>query len=136
MFALSAIYIMLGADFIGVIQVLVYAGAIMVLFLFVVMLLNLASASSVADIRPPWARIIAGFVGLILVAEIMTIGRSKLPESWLLARTNAAAIAPGEGVMSGIARPLFGEYVLAFELAAVLLLVAIVGAVLLGRGRR
>jgi NADH:ubiquinone oxidoreductase subunit 6 (subunit J) len=75
-------------------------------------------------------------VGLILVAEIMTIGRSKLPESWLLARTNAAAIAPGEGVMSGIARPLFGEYVLAFELAAVLLLVAIVGAVLLGRGRR
>jgi NADH-quinone oxidoreductase subunit J len=136
MFALAAIYIMLGADFIGAIQVLVYAGAIMVLFLFVVMLLNLGTPTEIADLKPPWTRIIVAFVALALLAEIMAIGRARLPERWELARTNAAALLPGEGIMSGVARPLFGEYVLAFEVAAVLLLVAVVGAVLLGRGRR
>ena len=136
MFALAAIYVMLGADFIGVIQILVYAGAIMVLFLFVVMLLNLGTPSEIADLKPPWTRIIAGFVALALVALLMNIGRAKLPEKWVLATENAAALAPGEGIMEGVARPLFGEYVMAFELAAVLLLVAIVGAVMLGRGRR
>ena len=137
MFALSAIYIMLGADFIGVIQVLVYAGAIMVLFLFVVMLLNLGSPDSIADLKPPWTRIIAAFVALALVSVLMTIGRSALlGDRWALGRTNAAALEPGQGIMTGVAQPLFGEYVLAFEVAAVLLLVAIVGAVMLGRGRR
>ena len=136
MFALAAIYVMLGADFIGVIQILVYAGAIMVLFLFVVMLLNLGTPTEIADLKPRWTRIIAGFVALALLAEIMTIGRARLPEKWILARENAAALAPGDGIMAGVARPLFGEYVLAFELAAILLLVAIVGAVMLGRGRR
>ena len=135
MFALAAIYVMLGADFIGVIQILVYAGAIMVLFLFVVMLLNLGAPSEIADLKPPWTRIIAGFVALALVALLMNIGRAKLPEKWLLTE-NAAALAPGEGIIAGVSRPLFGEYVMAFELAAVLLLVAIVGAVMLGRGRR
>jgi NADH-quinone oxidoreductase subunit J len=136
MFALAAIYVMLGADFIGVIQVLVYTGAIMVLFLFVVMLLNLGTPTEIADLRPPWTRIIAGFVALALVALLMNIGRANLPEKWVLVRENAAALAPGEGIMAGVSRPLFGEYVLAFEIAAVLLLVAVVGAVILGRGPR
>jgi NADH-quinone oxidoreductase subunit J len=135
MFSLSAIFIMLGADFIGVIQVLVYAGAIMVRFLFVVMLLNLGRPGASADLRPPWARLFAGAVALVLLSLIMTIGSTNLPDRWTLARTNAAAIKPGEGIMTGVAQPLFGEYVLAFELAAVLLLVAIVGAVLVGRSR-
>jgi len=136
MFALAAIYVLLDAQFIAVIQILVYAGAIMVLFLFVVMLLNLGTPTEIADLKPRWTRIIAGFVALALLAEIMTIGRARLPEKWILARENAAALAPGDGIMAGVARPLFGEYVLAFELAAILLLVAIVGAVMLGRGRR
>jgi NADH-quinone oxidoreductase subunit J len=136
MFALAAIYVLLSAEFIGVIQVLVYAGAIMVLFLFVVMLLNLGSPAAIADMKPPWTRIFAAVVALVLVAMLMTIGGAKLPPDWVLARQNAAAIPAGEGIMSVIARPLFSEYVLAFELAAVLLLVAIVGAVLVGRTRR
>jgi NADH-quinone oxidoreductase subunit J len=136
MFALAAIYIMLGADFIGIIQILVYTGAIMVLFLFVVMLLNLGTPSEIADFRPGWTRIIAGFVALALLAQIMAIGRSQLPDSFTMARTNMAAPAAGDGVMTPVAQPLFGEYVLAFELAAILLLVAVVGAVLIGRGRR
>ena len=136
MFALAAIYVMLGAEFIGVIQVLVYAGAIMVLFLFVVMLLNLGTPSEIADLKPAWTRIIAGFIALVLLAMLMNIGRAAVPGRWTLAQANAAALAPGEGIMAGVARPLFGEYVLAFEVSAVLLLVAIVGAVMLGRGRR
>lgn len=136
MFALAALYVMLGAEFIGAVQVLVYAGAIMVLFLFVVMLLNLGEPAGIADLRPRWTRIIAAFLGLALVAELMAVGRSQLPDRWLLARINTAAPLPGEGVMTAVAQPLFGEYLLAFEMAAILLLVAVVGAVLLGRGRR
>jgi NADH-quinone oxidoreductase subunit J len=136
MFALSAIYVMLGADFIGVIQVLVYAGAIMVLFLFVVMLLNLGSPAAIADLKPPWTRIMAGAVGVILVALLMNIGRAHLPDRWTLQNINVAAPQTGDGIMTGVARPLFGEYVIAFEIAAVLLLVAIVGAVLVGRPRK
>jgi NADH-quinone oxidoreductase subunit J len=136
MFALAAIYVMLGADFIGVIQVLVYAGAIMVLFLFVVMLLNLGSPAEIADLKPRWTRMIAAFVALIFLALISAIGRTRLPERWVLARENAASPGPGEGIMTPIARPLFGEYVLAFEVAAVLLLIAVVGAVMLGRSKR
>src|SRR3954452_22581703 len=64
MFCLAALYVMLEAHFIGVIQVLVYAGAIMVVFLFVVMLLNLGHASEIADTRGKWGRLAAGLLGL------------------------------------------------------------------------
>src|SRR5687767_4882021 len=79
MFSLAALYIMLGAQFIGAIQVLVYAGAIMVVFLFVIMLLNLGNPSEIADIRGKWAGLLAGFIGLALLAELMTLARSRVP---------------------------------------------------------
>src|ERR671912_1014902 len=60
MFALAAEYILLDAQFIGVIQVLVYAGAIMVVFLFVVMLLNLGRADGATDMRGKWGQLAAG----------------------------------------------------------------------------
>src|SRR5215218_7905421 len=63
MFCLSAEYVMLGAHFIGVMQVLVYAGAIMVVFLFVIMLLNLGHASEVADARGLWGKLGAALLG-------------------------------------------------------------------------
>src|SRR3954466_11388061 len=64
MFCLAALYVMLDAQFIGVIQVLVYAGAIMVVFLFVVMLLNLGQPTEIADIRGKWGKLAAAFLGL------------------------------------------------------------------------
>ena len=64
MFNLAALYIMMDAHFVGAIQVLVYAGAIMVLFLFVVMLLNLGHPDELSDIRGKWGRLAAGGVGL------------------------------------------------------------------------
>ena len=64
MFSLAALYVLLDAQFIGVIQVLVYAGAIMVVFLFVIMLLNLGHASDISDARGMGWKLAAGLVGL------------------------------------------------------------------------
>ena len=135
MFSVAALFVMLDAQFIGVMQVLVYAGAIMVVFLFVVMLLNLGHPSELAAPRGKWWKLGAGLVGLGLLSEIMVIARSKLPQQLLvptdfneqqLQKLNAVGI---------IAEPLFRDYILAFELTSVLLLVAIAGAVVLARGR-
>src|SRR5215203_7418148 len=80
MFALAALYVMLDAHFIGVIQVLVYAGAIMVVFLFVIMLLNLGHASAIDDARGMGWKLAAGFAGLALLAQVMALAGRKLPE--------------------------------------------------------
>ena len=135
MFALAAIYVMLEAHFIGVIQVLVYAGAIMVVFLFVVMLLNLGEASEVSDMRGKWGRIAAGFVGLALLAEVMVLARSRLPESLLVPDAYMSTQVRTLGAVGAVAQPLFTDYLLAFEVTSVLLLVAIIGAVILGKRR-
>src|SRR4029078_7533755 len=78
MFALSAECVLLDAQFIGVMQVLVYAGAIMVVFLFVVMLLNLGHPSEIADARGRWPTFVAAVIGILLITEIMVIGRGKI----------------------------------------------------------
>src|SRR5919112_6549007 len=73
MFCLAALYVMLEAHFIGIIQVLVYAGAIMVVFLFVVMLLNLGHPSAIADARGKAPVLVAAVIGLGLISELMAI---------------------------------------------------------------
>ncbi|HUQ46843.1 MAG TPA: NADH-quinone oxidoreductase subunit J [Gemmatimonadaceae bacterium] len=133
MFSLAAIYILLDAQFIGVMQVLVYAGAIMVVFLFVVMLLNLGHPSEIADTRGKLPVLAAVVIGIGLLAEIMTISRTKLNGNFMVPNGNALAEMNKYGAVGSVARPLFNEYLLAFELTSVLLLVAIAGAVVLGR---
>ena len=133
MFSLSAIYVLLDAQFIGVMQVLVYAGAIMVVFLFVIMLLNLGHPSEIADRRGLWATLGAAAVGIVLIAEIMVISRGGLATKYEVPRGFAAEQLQKYGAVGTVARPLFNEYLLAFELTSILLLVAIAGAVVLGR---
>ena len=136
MFALAALYVMLGAEFVGMMQILVYAGAIMVVFLFVVMLLNLGHPSELNDIRGKWGRVAAGLVGLALVAELLALGRSSVNTNLVLPAAPAGDIAQvTAGIIGPIAGPLFKEYLLAFELTSVLLLVAIIGAVVLAKKR-
>jgi NADH-quinone oxidoreductase subunit J len=135
MFSLAALYVMLDAQFIGVMQVLVYAGAIMVVFLFVVMLLNLGHPSELADARGLGWRLAAGLVGLGLLSEIMIILRAKLPEQLIVPRDFNEQQLQKLNAVGTVAAPLFKDYLLAFELTSVLLLVAIAGAVILGRGR-
>src|SRR3954471_7761007 len=80
MFCLAALYVMLDAQFIGAIQVLVYAGAIMVVFLFVIMLLNLGHPSEIADARGSGWKLTAGAVGIALLAQVFALTRARLPE--------------------------------------------------------
>ena len=133
MFCLSALYVMLGAQFIGAIQVLVYAGAIMVVFLFVVMLLNLGQPNELADIRGRWGRLAAGLAGLALVAEIMVLARTQFRPSLLIPTDALETDTRALGAVGMVAKPLFNENLLAFELTSILLLVAIIGAVVIGR---
>jgi NADH-quinone oxidoreductase subunit J len=135
MFSLAALYVMLDAQFIGVMQVLVYAGAIMVVFLFVVMLLNLGHPSELADVRGTGWKLAAGLVGLGLLSEILVIIRTKLPQQLLVPPDFNEQQLQKLNAVGMIAEPLFRDYLLAFELTSVLLLVAITGAVVLGRGR-
>ena len=135
MFCLAALYVMLDAQFIGAIQVLVYAGAIMVVFLFVVMLLNLGHAGDVSDIRGNAGRIAAGFVGVAMLAEIMVLARTRFPAANLgrPVQTATESVAGPGGIIGPVAEPLFNQYLLAFELTSILLLTAIVGAVVIGK---
>jgi NADH-quinone oxidoreductase subunit J len=126
MFCLSALYVMLDAQFIGAVQVLVYAGAIMVVFLFVVMLLNLGQASDVSDIRGLGGRLTAGLVGLAMLAELFALSRIHFPRL-------TSAVSDHANVVNPISAPLFHEYLLPFEVTSVVLLVAVVGAVVLAK---
>jgi len=133
MFALAALFVMLDAQFIGAIQVLVYAGAIMVVFLFVIMLLNLGVASEVADARGRGWKLVATAVGIALLAQIFALTRvhlqPRIPPGYLARQIEYT------GVVAPVAGPLFKEYLLAFEVTSVVLLAAVVGAVVLGRRR-
>lgn len=127
MFCLAALYVLLDAPFVGAVQVLVYAGAIMVVFLFVVMLLNLGRDDAKVDLRGPGVRGGAVLVGILLAAELFVASRTT-PEP-----TAPPPVAEGTNVVAPAARVLFTEHLVAFEVTSVLLLAAIVGAVALAR---
>lgn len=122
---LGIAYVQLHAHFLAAIQVIVYAGAIMVLFLFVIMLLNLGDEGPVAP-KLAWIRPAAWIVGALTAVGIVVAVYADpraLPDADTL-----AAVFTGSGVEQ-IADQLFGPYVLAFQLVGVLLLTGIVGAV-------
>ncbi|MFM8781490.1 MAG: NADH-quinone oxidoreductase subunit J [Gemmatimonadota bacterium] len=136
MFCLAALYVMLDAQFIGAIQVLVYAGAIMVVFLFVVMLLNLGQPDDLADIRGTGPRLAAGAVGLAILAEVMVLARSRIQGEYAPAAAVELPVPAADavgGLIAPVAGPLFREHLLAFELTSSLLFAAIVGAVVIGK---
>jgi NADH-quinone oxidoreductase subunit J len=134
MFCLAALYVMLDAQFIGAMQVLVYAGAIMVVFLFVIMLLNLGHPSELVDARGLWGKLLAGVVGIALIGEIAVVTRGGAPSArYAVPRTFVTDQVARYGAVGAVARPLYTDYSLAFELTSILLLVAIAGAVMLGR---
>ncbi len=126
MFCLSALYVMLDAQFLGAVQVLVYAGAIMVVFVFVVMLLNLGQASDVTDIRGLGGKMSAGLVGIAMLAELFALTRLRFPQLM-------GAMSDHANIVNPISAPLFREYLLPFEVTSVVLLVAVVGAVVLAK---
>jgi NADH-quinone oxidoreductase subunit J len=134
MFCLAALYVMLDAQFIGAIQVLVYAGAIMVVFLFVIMLLNLGQAE-ITDARGLGWKLSAGAVSIAILAQIFALTKTKTPINLTLPQGFAAQQVAETGAIAPVSGPLFHEYLLAFEVTSVLLLAAVVGAVILGKQR-
>ena len=131
--ALSGLYVLLDAPFVAVIQIIVYAGAIMVLFLFVVMLLNAPHEETDFDERThpllrPGAMRLGGLLAVALVMELVW-AVSKGAES---ERSGSAASGAVTSV-AAIGRMLFTDYAFAFEVTSVLILVAMVGAVVLAR---
>ncbi|HVB30224.1 MAG TPA: NADH-quinone oxidoreductase subunit J [Gemmatimonadaceae bacterium] len=135
MFCLAALYVLLDAQFIGAIQVIVYAGAIMVVFLFVIMLLNLGEPAAIADARSLGWKLAAGAVGLGLLAELFTLVHGTAAQPFALPAGYAAEQVAAQGAIAPIAGPLFHQYLLAFEITSMVLLAAIVGAVVLGKRR-
>ena len=124
-FAISGHYILLNAQFLAIVNIIVYAGAIMVLFLFVVMLMNLNADSEPAkNHRLQFIAIISGgSLLLILLSAIITI---KDSHPVMVAGGNA-------GLIKTLGKVLFTDYVLPFEISSVLFLSAMVGAVIIGK---
>ena len=126
-FCLATFYVMLEAPFMAAIQIMVYAGAIMVLILFVIMLLNLGTVTA-SNVRHSVAGgLLMG--GLLLVQAIYFLSRSKPSE----AVGEAAALVEKVGHTEAIGRELFTNFLLPFEITSILLLAAIVGAVVLAK---
>ena len=134
LFSLAAIYVLLDAHFIAAAQVLVYAGAIMVLFLFVIMLLNLGHADP-SDIKGPWGKVVAGVAGLVLVGELIVLRLAVPPLDLQVAPGAVAGVVEARGAVRAVAQPLFQSYLVPFEITSLLLLAAIVGAVVLAKRR-
>jgi len=126
-FCLAAIYASLSAHFLAVIQVLVYAGAIMVLFIFVIMILNREEVAPFS-FRP--LRVLGVMAGVYLLVKVIDVVAVGLPEA-------APGAAPdGFGTVAAIGDVLFRDFLYPFESISVLLLVAIVGGVVVSRSHQ
>lgn len=123
-FCIAGHYILLNAQFLAAVHIIVYAGAIMVLFLFVVMMLNLNQETEPS--KPWWIQISAVVAGGTLM--LVLVGSLKGAEQVMQTGTNSQL-----GLVQNLGRVLFTEFLVPFELSSVLFLAAMVGAVLLGK---
>lgn len=135
--SLAGIYVLFEAHFLAAIQIIVYAGAIMVLFLFVIMLLNLGHDYKQDLKGGAWAIfafVVAGALAGVLAQQFESAEALPIYQN---AQGGAAidALLATQGAVGAIAQPLFTDYVVAFEVTGILLLVAIVGALALAKRR-
>jgi NADH-quinone oxidoreductase subunit J len=125
-FAISGHYILMNAQFLGIVNLIVYAGAIMVLFLFVVMLMNLNAESEPQ--KSKWLRL-AGIVagGCLLLVMVAALKNAEV-------KGMGTEMKTGEiGLIANLGKVLFTEYVVPFEISSILFLSAMVGAVVIGK---
>ncbi len=129
--AQAVCYVQLGALFVGAMLVIVYAGAIMVLFLFVIMLLNLRGTEDLGASTGRVSRFTKYLVSILLIAELVFVIKSV----FIPATTTGIMSMPADefGNVAPVSKLLFTRYLYPFELTGVLLLVAIVGAVVLAK---
>ncbi len=132
LFTLAVFYLVLGAPFLFAVQIIVYAGAIMVLFLFVIMLLGVDRRESLAE-RLRGQRLLAALLGIGLVAEVAAAVRAAVGFSTRFPEGFGAANRGGNA--RALARVLFTDYFFPFEVTSVLLIVAAVAAMVLAARR-
>jgi NADH-quinone oxidoreductase subunit J len=128
----AGLYLLQRAEFLFAVQIVLYVGGIMVLFLFVIMLVNLDQAARERRFNGQWW--IALACTALVAAEIFYLFRQGAPALRVTAPPPAAA-QPGAGNVEMLADSLFSEYLLPFEIASVLLLVAVVGSVIMAKKR-
>lgn len=124
--SISGLYILLNADFVAAAQVLVYVGAVNVLILFAIMLVN--KREDFAEIPGRWLR--KGATALVCVGLFALLGTMVLVTPWAIEPTSGVVI---ENTIVEIGKHFFSDFLLPFELASVLLLMAMVGAIILAR---
>ncbi|HET8947247.1 MAG TPA: NADH-quinone oxidoreductase subunit J [Candidatus Polarisedimenticolia bacterium] len=125
--SIAGLYVLLHAEFVAAVQVLVYAGGIMVLFLFVILLANLRERSAW---RLRLRTVVQAGTGLLAVAAMLVLARRG---HGVVEPAGAAAAAPGGGNLEAVGAALFTDALLPFEIASLLLLVAMVAAIVLAR---
>jgi len=129
--AQAVVYVQLAALFMGVILMVVYAGAIMVLFLFVIMLLNIRGTEELGPNPPTVSRFTKIVVGFLITVELIFIVK-EAPFGAVV--TGVMGMSAEEfGTVAQVARKMFTDYVYPFELAGVLMLIAVIGAVVLSK---
>ncbi len=130
LFGVAVLFVAQQAHFLAAVQIIVYAGAIVVLFLFVIMLLGVDRSENVRAEPLPFQRPIAYVAGAGVVAAVFLLART----TWVSGAQSAAGPADGPGSnIEKLADSLFTRYLLAFEMTSVLLVIAVVGAVVLAR---
>jgi NADH-quinone oxidoreductase subunit J len=134
LFALAGLFVILDAQFLAALQVLVYAGAIMVLFLFVIMLLNLGRAAPL-DMKGGFGKLVATLLAGGLALQLITVANVGPPEAIRMPPGSMEALQREEGLIAVVGRSLYGEYLVPFEITSLLLLAAIIGAVILAKRR-
>jgi NADH-quinone oxidoreductase subunit J len=126
-FAISGHYILLNAQFLAIVNIIVYAGAIMVLFLFVIMLMNVKKDSE------PQKQLFVKFIGVIAGGSFLTLLISLVKQSIPLVGKTVLLKEGSIGLINPLGKALFTDYVVPFEISSVLFLSAMVGAVLIGK---
>lgn len=131
LFGVAVLFVAQEAHFLAVVQVVVYAGAIVVLFLFVIMLIGVDRPENVRQEPLRGQRPLALLLGLIALAEIVLLSRGT---DWVTGARSVTGKASGEGTnVEKLAESIFTRYMFAFEITSVLLIIAVVGAVVLVR---
>ena len=129
MLGLAGIFVLQQAHFIAILQIIIYAGAIMVLFMFVIMLLNLKKGDDAGGIVRERNLLLSVLTGILAIGILY-----KISDIVFTAKVDTPAILPDSfGTVANIGETLFTDFVLPFEVASILLLAAMVGAVVLAK---
>lgn len=134
LFGVAVLFVAQQAHFLAAVQVIVYAGAIVVLFLFVIMLLGVDRSEDLRYEPLKGQRPLAAIAGALGLAGVLLLSRSHLDTG--VHSVGGAASQPGTSNVEKLAESLFTRYLLAFEVTSVLLVIAVVGAVVLARRTR